>query len=150
MGVSGRDGFHGQAVESGRSRCVRRGKRGWEQCLRSAFLTKVRTHGGRGGTPPSRHGCQLALAERREFSHTFSRLNPHPLKLRVYSSPSPLGEGLVWNGWIGGASKPMRGSIRSVQRQRRPRQWESGGPVAELRAPTPLPGAGRDCEPLVR
>ena len=30
------------------------------------------------------------------------RLNPHPHKPGVYFVPSPLGEGLVWNGWIGG------------------------------------------------
>ena len=57
------------------------------------------------------------------------RLNPHPLKPGVYFLPSPLGEGLVWNGWIGG---------------------ESGGPVAELCGSVPLARYRSGAVPFLR
>ena len=64
---------------------------------------------------PSRVGAPCCGAAAGDGSHGLAalsaenargnpRLNPHPLKPGVYSLPSPLGEGLVWNGWIGGES----------------------------------------------
>ena len=67
-------------------------------------------------------------------------LNPHPSGPVLLSSPSPLSEGLVWNGWIGGLRRRSRQRCADPVDQRKPEkatQVAERRPVAAGEAPKP-------------